>query len=208
MWRALFLSLSLVVAMTHGAAAIEEPKYKAVRTFADFEVRDYAPYIVAETTANASFEDAGNQAFQRLFEYISGGNSTAQSITMTAPVIQRGQKIEMTAPVIQAGSPGSFTVQFVMPSNWTLDKLPIPHDTRVRIRAVPACRFAVIRYSGFWSLSNYESNLRKLENAMRRENLGAAGQPIWARYDPPFMPWFWRRNEIMIPIKSNEATVP
>jgi hypothetical protein len=24
--------------------------------------------------------------------------------------------------------------------------------------------------------------------------------PIWARYNPPFTPWFLRRNEILIPI--------
>ena len=26
----------------------------------------------------------------------------------------------------------------------------------------------------------------------------AVGEPIWARYDPPFMPWFLRTNEILV----------
>jgi hypothetical protein len=26
------------------------------------------------------------------------------------------------------------------------------------------------------------------------------GDPVWARYNPPFMPWFLRRNEILIPV--------
>ncbi len=115
---------------------------------------------------------------------------------MAAPVIQEGQKIKMTAPVIQTGSPGGFAVQFVMPSKWTLSTLPKPNDKNVSIRKVPAARFAVIRYSGFWSRSRYESQLARLQSGMAREHIKASGQPVWARYDPPFMPWFLRRNEI------------
>ena len=32
--------------------------------------------------------------------------------------------------------------------------------------------------------------------------LEEAGEPIWARYDPPFKPWFLRRNEILIGIRA------
>ena len=33
-------------------------------------------------------------------------------------------------------------------------------------------------------------------------NLKVIGEPVWARYNPPFTPWFLRRNEILIPIAS------
>ena len=36
----------------------------------------------------------------------------------------------------------------------------------------------------------------------------ALAEPVWARYDPPFMPWFLRRNEILIEIREPIATTP
>jgi hypothetical protein len=203
MWRIAFISFALVIVSVRSAFAIEEPKYSVVQRYADFEVRDYPAYLVAETTVESDFEDAGSKAFQRLFNYISGQNSGGQSIEMTAPVVQKGQKIAMTAPVIQSGGASSFVVQFVMPAKWTLSTLPKPNDQSVVIREVPAARFAVIRYSGFWSRSRYDARLALLQAAMAREHLKASGAPIWARYDPPFMPWFLRRNEILIPTSDS-----
>jgi hypothetical protein len=33
----------------------------------------------------------------------------------------------------------------------------------------------------------------------------AIGEAEWARYDPPFKPWFLRRNEVLIPVETIEA---
>jgi hypothetical protein len=200
MFRAVAFSLAALLCLTGRAAAIEEPKFRLVHHYADFELRDYAPYLVAETTVGGSFEDAGNEGFRRLFGYISGGNSAHSSITMTAPVIQARQEIEMTAPVLQTAGGGTFVVKFVMPSSSTLRSLPVPDDKRVVLREVPPARFAVIRYTGFWSEANYATHLETLKAAMAREHLTAIGEPVWARYDPPFMPWFFRRNEILIAV--------
>jgi len=45
------------------ASAIEEPKYTVVRQYDGFEVREYAPYIVAEVVVAGPAEEAGNQGF-------------------------------------------------------------------------------------------------------------------------------------------------
>jgi hypothetical protein len=200
MYRAVMLSLAALVFLTGKAAAIEEPKFKLVHQYGDFELRDYTPYLVAETTVSGGFEDAGNEGFRRLFGYISGGNSAHSSITMTAPVIQAGQKIGMTAPILQSAGGGAFVIKFVMPSSSTLQSLPVPDDKHVVIREVPPARFAVIRYSGFWTEANYRTHLEQLKAAVAREHLTIIGDPVWARYDPPFMPWFFRRNEILIAV--------
>jgi hypothetical protein len=201
--RAATLSLGVLLFLTGRAAAIEEPKFNVVHQYADFEIRDYPPYLVAETIVSGGFEGAGNKGFELLFDYISGKNSAHSSITMTAPVIQAEQKIEMAAPVLQSAGAGSFAIKFVMPSSWTIRTLPVPNDKRVVIQEVPPARFAVIRYSGFWSEDNYRTHLEELRAAIAREHLSATGEPVWARYDPPFMPWFLRRNEILVPIVSN-----
>ena len=57
------------------AMAVEEAKYNVLRDEAGFELREYESHILAETTVDGEFEDAGNEAFSRLFKYISGNNS-------------------------------------------------------------------------------------------------------------------------------------
>ena len=86
--------------------AIEEPKYTVIEKNETFEIREYAPYVVAQTQVTGTFDEMGRKAFRILFKYISGENQQRSKIKMTAPVIQEnveqiGQKIQMTAPVIQ-----------------------------------------------------------------------------------------------------------
>ena len=182
----------------------EQPSYRVVEKFPDLEVREYAAYLVAETEASGTRESAGNAGFRVLAAYIFGKNRGENKIAMTAPVTQaEGQRIAMTAPVTQARRDGEaggapWVVQFMMPSGFTLETLPEPLDPAVRFREVPARRVAALTYSGTWAESRYLEHLARLREAMRREGLEPAGEPVWARYDPPFMPWFLRRNEILI----------
>jgi hypothetical protein len=190
------------------AMASEQPRYRVVQTHEDFEVREYAGYLVAETEVTASLEGAGSVGFRRLAAYISGKNRGEKKIAMTAPVTQAGgQKIAMTAPVTQARRDGEdagslWVIQFMVPSGYTLETLPEPLDPAVRFRQVPARRVAVLSYSGTWAESRYLEKLDELREAMRREGLKPAGEPIWARYDPPYVPWFLRRNEILIEVEG------
>lgn len=181
--------------------AIEEAPYEVVKTADSFEVRDYAPYIIAETYVKGSFDEAGSNAFRRLFRYISGENRAQEKIDMTAPVSQQsGEKIDMTAPVEQQKSGEQWVVSFMMPSSYDIEALPVPDDPLVTLRQVPARRMATIRYSGFWSEKNYQKNKIKLDSWIQKENLSVIGEPIWARYNAPFVPWFMRRNEILVPV--------
>jgi hypothetical protein len=59
---------------------------------------------------------------------------------------------------------------------------------------------AAVKYSGTWSADRYAKNKVLLEKYVDRRGLTRTGPAIWARYDPPFMPWFLRRNEILIPV--------
>lgn len=101
----------------------------------------------------------------------------------------------------QSGA-GEWLVQFVMPAKETLATLPEPNETNVMLRALPARRFAVIRYSGAWSDANYDEHLALLRAALVREKLSPVGEPVWARYDPPFKPWFLRTNEILLELEK------
>jgi hypothetical protein len=121
---------------------------------------------------------------------------------MTAPVAQTPTKIAMTAPVAQTASAGGYLIQFAMPREWTLETLPEPTDSRVTLRAMPARTIAVIRYSGTWSQRGYAEHLKMLQDALAQSGLTWHGEPMWARYDPPWKPWFLRRNEIWLELDS------
>jgi hypothetical protein len=191
--------VATVLLMAWGAAlATDEPRYTVVRTDDAFEVRRYEPYLVAETLVAGSADEAGSQGFRVLAGYIFGKNKGARAIAMTAPVAQVPTKIAMTAPVAQSPGAGGYVVQFAMPPEWTLETLPEPTDPAVRLRAVPARTLAAIRYSGTWSQERYAEHLAKLQEALARTGLRWRGEPVWARYDPPWKPWFLRRNEIWL----------
>ena len=182
------------------ASAIEEPKYNVVRQYDGFEVREYAPYLVAEVVVPGPAEEAGNQGFRILAGYIFGKNKGERKMSMTAPVTQAPApaKIEMTAPVTQAATNGGYVAQFTMPGEYTLETLPEPLDPQVKLKEVSGGRFAVIRYSGTWSERNYKEHLEKLERGVEAAGLSTTGSPIYSRYNAPFVPWFMRRNEIWL----------
>jgi len=50
--------------------AIEEPKCEVVTTYPDFELRRYAPYLVAATEVTGDFNEVGRQAFRILAGFI------------------------------------------------------------------------------------------------------------------------------------------
>lgn len=182
---------------THAA---EEPEYQVIRTFADIEVRQYVTYAAAEVTVPGPADDAGNQAFPILAGYIFGKNKGERKLAMTAPVTQTSApiKMEMTAPVTQSALASGFVVQFVLPKGVTVANAPEPLDARIQLREVMPNPVAVIRYSGFWSDANYNEHLEKLKIALRNANVAWAGDPVYARYNAPFTPWFMRRNEVWL----------
>jgi hypothetical protein len=183
--------------------ALEEAKFTVLEKRGDFELRRYEPQIVAETVVRGDFSSVGNEAFQRLFGYISGGNRKSRSIPMTAPVSQESQseKIAMTAPVSQERVGDQWRIAFLMPPQYKLADLPEPDDSRVSLREIPGRTMAALSYSGTWSRKRYDRKMELLLRRMEELGLKAIGEPVFARYNPPFTPWFLRRNEILIPVE-------
>lgn len=196
----LLLALATTPLLSH---AIEEPEYEVIKTIDKVEFRKYSPYVVAEVVLNTATEDAANQAFPILAGYIFGKNKGEKKFSMTAPVTQTAEpiRLEMAVPVTQATVTGALRVQFVLPRGVTLETAPEPIDPRVQLRLVAARTWAVIRYSGSWSKANYEENLGILRALVEIHAVATEGEPVWARYNAPFTPWFLRRNEIWLALR-------
>ena len=194
----------LLALMAGNTMAAEEAEYSVTVQNDKLEIREYAPSIVAEVVVSDTFEDASGAAFRKLFNYISGDNTGRSKIAMTSPVTQtqEPEKIAMTSPVGQRKSDKGWAVSFMMPAFYTMDTIPIPDDPSVVLRKIPAYRAAAVRYSGGWSEKAYKKQLLLLQEWIEEEELEITGDPLWARYNAPFTPWFMRRNEILIPISQ------
>ena len=189
--------------MPYVVSMTEEQKYRVEQKFPNFEVRRYEACVFADVTVTGDFESAGNVGFRPLIGYISGNNQPNYKIAMTAPVVQEPVvKIDMTSPVLQQSSGQENIISFVMPAGITLDALPIPTNTEVSLREVPEQLMAVSRFSGRWTVATYLKHVAELESNIAQSGFTPNGSPRFARFDPPWTPWFMRRNEIQIPIAT------
>ena len=183
--------------------AVEEAGYSIIEKEKGFELRQYESHIVAETVLEGGLDEVGNEGFRRLYQYISGNNRKRQSISMTAPVYQEvsSEKIAMTAPVGQERMGGQWRITFVMPLRYMMETLPEHLDARVELKRVPGRLMAALRYSGTWSRKRYEERKDQLLELIEKRGLRSVGEPVFARYNSPYMPWFLRRNEVLIPVE-------
>jgi hypothetical protein len=184
------------------AMAVEEPRFRISEARDGFEIREYEPQVVAETLVRGSFDDAGTEGFRRLARYIFGANAGEQKIAMTAPVAQKA--LNLPGPESQGiaqSAPDEWLVTFTMPSRHALADLPPPRDRRVTLREIPGRRVAAVRFSGGWSPERFARKADELVTLLQNASLSPAGATVYARYNPPWTPWFLRRNEILIPLE-------
>ena len=179
--------------------ATEEPVFTLFMKEGNFEIRDYAPVIVAETTLTGSPERARNAGFQPLADYIFAKDREGPTIAMTAPVTQAPrEQIAMTAPVTQSSAGDSWTISFTMPASYTMETLPTPVNPNVRLVPQAARRMAVVRFSGTGSADSMEEVRLELLNRVKALGLLTVGEPVFAFYDPPWTMPFFRRKEVMV----------
>jgi effector-binding domain-containing protein len=182
----------------------ESPKYTVIKKQDGIEIRQYAGYIQAEVAvADKGYRSAINKGFNVLAGYIFGKNISRQKIEMTTPVqATRSEKIAMTTPVTVTGE-DSFTVAFIMPSEYTLETLPQPTDDRIQIKPIPAHQMAAIRFSGYFNHGRIQKSKERLSHWLAEQGLETEGDFIVAGYNPPWVPGFLARNEVLIRINAN-----
>lgn len=207
--RILILLTSILIAST--VMATEEPKFTVIEKSEPFELRTYAPQLVAEVKVEGDLDVASSQGFRLIAAFIFGQNQVSEKISMTAPVgIETAQstKIAMTVPVGIEASQGSakgvnqWVFSFVMPSEYTMATLPKPLNPLVTIRELPAQRRAAITFSGFYNEAKVLEKTKALEEWIKSKQLQAIGSPQFARYNPPWSIPFMRRNEILITVRD------
>jgi len=189
-------------------SSIESPRFEVVIESDGAQIRDYAPMIVAEVTVEArNAGQASSRGFRPLANYIFGGNTARDKIAMTSPVTAqpKSQKIDMTSPVTsQATGKGEYTVRFIMPTEWTMEALPIPNDSRIKLVEVPRHQMAAVRWIGGDNEEIRTNAEAYLKDWTIEHGYTISGPATWAGYDGPMTPRSQRRYEIMLPVTKAE----
>lgn len=195
--------------------SVKTPSYSVVEKRHGYEVRLYQPYITAQVEVGGTYDEALNEGFKVLADYIFGNNTSQTGIAMTAPVVEAksekmamtapvtvkdNEVLAMTAPVIESSKEAGRTVSFVMPFEYTLETLPKPNNPRVEIVPQEARKVAVLRFSWFRDSERVAKKKLELLSLLEKDSVVIKGEPEYAGYNAPFTaPWLIR-NEIMIEI--------
>jgi effector-binding domain-containing protein len=187
---------------------VEQADYTVVKKMNGYELREYPAHIVAQTIVEGSYDESMSAGFRIVAGYIFGGNTKKESIAMTAPVVaQKGEvnkvseSIAMTAPVMATKEGDSQTISFGMPRSYTLETLPTPNDSRVKIVMIPAKKYAVMRFSWYRSDARVKRMQEKLLLALVRDGVATGGSIAYAGYNAPWTPPWMTRNEVLVELK-------
>ncbi len=198
----LIIIWSLVGYFTSNA---EQAKYSVLKKADGYEIREYPAHIVAQTVVEGTRVngDAFNKGFTIIAGYIFGDNVKKESIAMTAPVVaqQSSEKIAMTVPVTASAMGDSQVISFVMPSGYTLETLPTPNDSRIKLVEVSEQKIAALGFSWYRTDNRFEKMRKQLFADLDRDNITIIGTPIFAGYNPPWTPPWMNRNEIMVQVR-------
>ena len=197
--------LFIFILISNSLMATDEPEFKLILKEDKFEIREYAPKIIAQVEIFGDFDDASSKGFKILADFIFGNNTSndgSSKIEMTAPVEMEplSQKINMTKPVLAEGSDNNWIVSFIMPNEFTLETLPKPNNKSIKILSLPKEKYAVIVFSGLVRESSYYEKETLLNQFIEEKKLKTSGEIKIARYNPPWTLPFFRRNELMIKV--------
>ena len=183
---ALFLGLGYLVWKASSRNAYESASYRVSQSTGPFEIRDYPDLHLVTTSTD--MDAAGNDgSFMRLFRYISGGNDEKQKVAMTTPVFMDPN---------QSGTGGQ--MGFVLPKKVAKIGAPEPTGEGVQLRVRDGGQFAVMRFAGRMDSNDRTAAEKKLRDWMSQQRLSGETNAEFAGYDPPWIPGFLRRNEVLI----------
>jgi hypothetical protein len=183
----------------------ESPKYKVLFEEGNFEIREYRPYVVAQTTVKGDFKQSSSEAFRILAGYIFGKNKGDKKLAMTSPVEmkQESTKISMTSPVTMSQESENFTMTFSMPSKYSMEELPEPLDPRIVFKKIDAKIIATHQYSWLSSKLRNDDKANELKEWLKKfKQYQGKENYIYAGYNPPWTIPFLRRNEVHIELSK------
>ena len=166
----------------------EQPFYRVAKSDGAFEVRQYESLVMASLTLDSlNFEEFKTEAFPRLANYLFGDNRGQVTMSMTAPVFIENAGLQ------------KWTMSVVLPSKYSMQNAPKPHDEAINVHVCESFEAAVVTFNGNNTWENIRKHERELTSWMAfKDKLKPEGKFIIAQYDAPFTIPFLKRNEILV----------
>lgn len=193
-----------------GVRIEENPAYQVLLAEGSYEVREYAPVVVARTVVEGDYKQASGEGFRRLVGYITGDNMAQEKLAMTTPVTVQNneppsEKISMTAPVTVQQQGNRWQMEFILPKKITLETAPRPTKANIELAQKPATTIATLRFSGSLSPEQAEKKITELKAWLASKGYALRGEAYAAGYDSPFTPSFLRRNEVHVAVDFRKS---
>lgn len=93
-----------------------------------------------------------------------------------------------------------------MPSKYTLETLPVPLDSKVKLRNVAAHTVAAVRYTaGVSDTAKMDQHTALVRSELEAAGLPSTGDMTLCEYAPPFQLAFLRPVEVMVALPDGTA---
>ena len=173
--------------MAYRTSRIESPNYEVVKSFENFEIRNYDAMVLAQTQMNSNvYEETSSMGFKTIANYIFGGNKENQKIAMTSPVImEMGESSKMS---------------FVMPKEHSFENLPEPNSESVELIQIQPKTYAVLEFTGFANDKKIQTHSKRLLQFLKSERLTLVGNMKYLGYNPPWQV-LGRKNEVAVEVR-------
>lgn len=170
----------LLFSITMFSQGYETQKYEVVKQIENIEIRFYPPSLMAKVSSGGGF--------MKLFQYISGQND-------------KNEKMAMTTPVHMKNENNKSTMEFVLPSKYSLDNIANPNDKNIKIYNSKPIYYAAITYGGYSNSEKVKKNHSTLLNKLKAEGFKTINdKPIVLSYNSPYK-FFNRRNEVLVEVE-------
>ncbi len=174
----------------NGQKNIETYQYSVEKSYNDFEVRRYEETLFTTVTLDKStYNDSSSKGFGILAGYIFGGNDQNEKIAMTSPVAMAMED--------------SMTMMFMVPKSFDRESLPVPNDSQIEFKELPAKTVAAISFGGWANDDKIASHKKKLMKALDREGINYTDVWYFLGYNAPYE-MVNRKNDVIIELVEDK----
>jgi hypothetical protein len=149
-----------------------------------FEIRVYESCTFAKVElSQEDYNEIANKGFRILAGYIFGGNSENKKISMTSPVLMEYHNVR--------------TMEFMMPTNFSVNDLPVPNNSNIDLYVKPEWKAAVLTFGGFANEEKIQAKIEELKQLLAEQNITHKGNFKFMGYNPPYQ-LVGRKNEVVV----------
>lgn len=165
---------------------VPEGNYAVIERHGRYELRDYEPFIAAETDVKGDIAHASGEGFALLSRHIlAAGPHTGDEAPAEKKPIPADAPTHTVSVAISEGAGTAAAASL---------------DPRISTRLYPGRVVAAMRFGWYPTPDRIMRKASELESLLLRDGFTAIGDPELVLSDAPFSPPFFMKNEILMEV--------